>query len=46
MVAAFAQTQDGRGVAPARWVGQGGAFDGTRGNPWYGLFKFPQSIVD
>ncbi len=41
---AFAQTQDGCWAAPAGWVRQGGALDGTRGNPWYGLF--PQELPD
>ncbi len=38
MIAAFALAPNGSWAAPAEWVGQRGALDGTRGNPWYGLF--------
>jgi hypothetical protein len=41
---AFLLDQDGGWVAPAEWVGQGGSLDGTRINPWYGLF--PQEWLD
>ena len=42
--AAFVLDQGGRWVAPAGWVRQGGSLDGTRNNPWYGLF--PQEWLD
>ncbi len=44
MEAAFTLDQGGGWVAPTGWVGQGGSLDGTRANPWYGLF--PQAWLD
>ncbi len=44
MDAALALAPDGSWVAPAEWVGQGGALDGFRGSPWYGMF--PQGRAD
>ena len=41
---AFLLDQGGGWVAPAGWEGQGGSLDGTRTNPWYGLF--PQEWLD
>ena len=40
----FSLDPDGGWIAPTGWVGQGGSLDGTRINPWYGLF--PQSWLE
>jgi len=41
---AFVLDSVGGWVAPVGWVGQGGSLDGSRINPWYGLF--PQEWLD
>jgi hypothetical protein len=38
MSAAFMLDQGGGWAAPTGWVGHGGSFDGSRTNPWYGMF--------
>ena len=44
MRAAFMLDQGGGWAAPTGWVGHGGSLDGTRTNPWYGMF--PQEWLD
>ena len=44
MRAAFMLEQGGGWAAPTGWVGHGGSLDGTRTNPWYGMF--PQEWLD
>ncbi len=44
MSAAYMLDQGGGWIAPTGWVGHGGSLDGSRTNPWYGLF--PQVWLD